>query len=38
MEEGSQIGLLLGIVIGLVILTACGLVAFALLFVTWAAI
>lgn len=29
MEEGTQIGLILGIVIGLVILTACGVVSLA---------
>lgn len=32
MEEGTQIGLILAIAIGLVILTACGIVALALSF------
>lgn len=31
MEESTQIGLLLGIVIGLIILTACGVIAFAMM-------
>lgn len=33
MEEGSYVGIILAIVIGLVILTACGVVALSLLFV-----
>lgn len=35
MEEGTQVGLILGIVIGLVILTACGVVAFSLFVFGW---
>lgn len=35
MEEGAQIGLILGIVIGLVMLTACAVVAFSLFVLGW---
>lgn len=38
MEEGTQIGLVLAIVIGLVILTACGIVALTLSFLFLTAI
>lgn len=35
MEEGTQIGLILGILIGLIILTACSVVAFSLFILGW---
>ncbi len=38
MEEGTQIGLILAIAIGLVILTACGVLAFAMFVLGWLAI
>lgn len=38
MEEGTQIGLILGIVIGLIILTACGVITLALFILSWAAL
>lgn len=35
MNEGTQIGLILGIVIGLVILTACGAITLAMFLLGW---
>lgn len=35
MNEGTQVGLILGIVIGLVILTACGAITLAMFLLGW---
>lgn len=35
MNDGTQIGLVLGIVIGLVILTACGAITLAMFLLGW---
>lgn len=35
MSEGTQIGLILGIIIGLVILTACGAITLAMFLLGW---
>jgi hypothetical protein len=35
MEDGTQVGLILAIAIGLVILTACGILAFTMFVLGW---